>query len=889
MSAGRKILASALWYAGTAGFSVFPCHSASGGACSCGDKTCRQPGKHPRTAHGFKDATKDATVIRAWWAQWPGANIGIATGTISGIVVLDADPKNDGDESRRELEKKHGDFPLTPQVISGSLGTHDYFRLPPGVTIGRMLGVMAGIDILGDNGYVIAPPSMHVSGRAYVWELTRRINEIPLADAPTWLLAFAKEKATGATSGTPSVLPSKIPEGQRNNALISYLGTARKRGADEAELVDIGIAFCEHRMSPPLPADEIRKAAKSICRYKPTAPVSSTLDTMKAEDVVALGGQKLDEIVLKPREEILSALRDVDTARAIFAFKKSRLADYMAGAEKIKPASLRTSFDQIVRDAGKSAPKNGKAHAKSTDEARAEARRSVIHADDSRPEVDLATGDLEDHVSSSLAALKADNQNMIANGPSAEGAYFSRGGLIVRVTDCDGTPGAHEVFPDAMALRLAQCVRYVSWKENTRGEPRMSQEYPPPPVARGILSMPGAGLPRLVAICRHPVIVPNSDKYPQPLTRCGYNPERGILLYGFDPSWLPETATQEDARAAARWINDEIFCDFPFSGPSERATAFALMVLPFIRPVIDGCTPLHLVEASVQGSGKDLLINTCLRCAMGNKLPSSLTQGRDEDEWRKRITTYLRTGTESIAVRNLRGHLQSATLEAVLTLPQWEDRQLGNLDLVSYPNLAVWAGSGNNVSLSEDMARRVIRCMLTPDVEKPGDRTGFRHEHLLDWMAENRPEVLRMAWTIVLGWARAGAPTSVGPLLGSYESWAQNVGGVLQFCGVDGFLGNRHEVLEGASEDQEAMRSFVNEWYRVLGDKHVTVDDLYPLAQLAGIYIKGHQEPDRKKSVTWAIRGVKNRIIAGYFVRYSASGENAATPNRTTFWLERQD
>ena len=86
------LLQAALDYAQD-GWAVLPLQSVAQGTCSCGKDDCSSPGKHPRTAHGVKDSTTDVSIIRQWWAKWPDANIGLATGKVSGRVVLDVDVK----------------------------------------------------------------------------------------------------------------------------------------------------------------------------------------------------------------------------------------------------------------------------------------------------------------------------------------------------------------------------------------------------------------------------------------------------------------------------------------------------------------------------------------------------------------------------------------------------------------------------------------------------------------------------------------------------------------------------------------------------------------------------------------------------------------------------
>jgi len=145
--------------------------------CSCGQSNCSSPGKHPRTANGLKDATTDHYQIADWWREWPTANVGIATGAISGIVVLDVDPRHGGNESLDRLQSEGGMLPITVTVCTGGGGFHFYFQHPGG-TIRNRTNVRPGIDFRGDGGYVVAPPSNHASGDVYRFDEGRGPDEI---------------------------------------------------------------------------------------------------------------------------------------------------------------------------------------------------------------------------------------------------------------------------------------------------------------------------------------------------------------------------------------------------------------------------------------------------------------------------------------------------------------------------------------------------------------------------------------------------------------------------------------------------------------------------------------------------------------------------------------
>jgi hypothetical protein len=175
------------------GFAVFPTYSPGpNGRCRCGNPHCKSPGKHPWTPHGCLNASKDPAAIRAMFEPRPQANVAITTGAESGIWVLDVDPRHTGDVSLEILEHKYGKLPDTPTVRTGGGGLQFYWRWPAGIDIRSSSSeIGAGLDVKGTGGYVVAPPSLHISGCRYHWEWSARIDEIPIADAPGWLIDLA--------------------------------------------------------------------------------------------------------------------------------------------------------------------------------------------------------------------------------------------------------------------------------------------------------------------------------------------------------------------------------------------------------------------------------------------------------------------------------------------------------------------------------------------------------------------------------------------------------------------------------------------------------------------------------------------------------------------------
>lgn len=186
------------------GWLVAPLHTIKDGHCTCAlGPDCQSPAKHPRTKHGLTEASADVATIETWWKRWPDANVAIVTGAGSGLVVLDVDGYHGGDDTLAALEAEHGPLPATLQVITGGDGMHLLF-VHPGEeirnTAGKKLG--QGLDVRGDGGYVVAAPSLHLSGRRYEW-VDAETSPAPM---PAWMLERLRKPAPVAPPA-PATVP----------------------------------------------------------------------------------------------------------------------------------------------------------------------------------------------------------------------------------------------------------------------------------------------------------------------------------------------------------------------------------------------------------------------------------------------------------------------------------------------------------------------------------------------------------------------------------------------------------------------------------------------------------------------------------------------------------
>ncbi len=231
----RCLAAHAAAYA-RAGLRVLPLHWPTPAGCSCARGDCPSPAKHPLTPHGKDDATTNLDAIGSWWAIWPQANIGVRPA--DGVAVLDIDPRAGGAVRLVELLATCGvQLPPTLTANTGGGGIHAWYRCPPPYR-GQLC---TGVDVKTSSGYVAAPPSLHASGRRYLWA-----NELEIAPAPGWLrklirrppiAAPTRPVAAGGSAEDGLVRTvATVAEGGRNRALHWAACRAAERGAPAALL-----------------------------------------------------------------------------------------------------------------------------------------------------------------------------------------------------------------------------------------------------------------------------------------------------------------------------------------------------------------------------------------------------------------------------------------------------------------------------------------------------------------------------------------------------------------------------------------------------------------------------------------------------------------------------
>jgi len=507
-------------------------------------------------------------------------------------------------------------------------------------------------------------------------------------------------------------------------------------------------------------------------------------------------GRKHANLVAKSLHGKVAAVKIIELPDLL---PKGDVSDWLAGRD---PATAKVELKQLVAACPPWAPA-------------AEPEQSI--PDNGLPWLNSAEGDLAKATREAWAALEA------ANRPPR---MFKRGMPVRLEEDDEGAPILYELNQDRLRHELAISVTY--FREKADGTRILM--HPPLAIVKDMLAIPNPPLPILDRLVEVPVFASDGSLEIEP----GYH-VRSRTYFAPSPGFVvppvPEKPSDDDMARAIVTIQMEMLRDFAFKEDAERAHAVALLLQLFVRDLIDGPTPLYLVEKPTPGTGASLLVDILTYPVMGRPA-GLLTEGRDEDEWRKRLTAKLLHGDPVVVIDNLRRRLDSSAVSAAITARIWEDRRLGASESLRIPVKCAFVATGNNPALSAEISRRTIRIRLDANMDRPWLRTGFRHPELRKWVQTHRAEIVWSALVLIRRWISEGCPIPADVCkLGMFESWSEVMAGILHTADIRGFLTNLDEFYDASDAEGAAWRGFVGSWWQKYKDAEVTLADLFPLAE----------------------------------------------------------
>lgn len=459
---------------------------------------------------------------------------------------------------------------------------------------------------------------------------------------------------------------------------------------------------------------------------------------------------------------------------------------------------------------------------------------------------------------------------MRANNPPT---VYNRNGHLARLV----SRGAHvQVEPlerHGLYHRAGQVADYFTVTSTGTRSAR-----PPADIVSAMLVHPGSGWPKLKQVIATPVYGEDAKL----IVEAGYNADYATYYApppGFTMKALAERPTVGQVKAAVNLLRG-LFSDFPIEGEADWATLLSALVLPFVRRLIVGPTPLHLFEAPAPGTGKSLICQLIAQITTGQPAQST-TAGNHDEEVRKKLTAELSRGSSIILLDNLdyddrKGRFDSPSLASVLTATVWTDRRLGHTMMLSMPNLAMFLATGNNVRMSMELARRSVRCRLDAAIDQPWLRAveDFAHPDIRRHVIDRRADYVHAILILIQNWLALGKANFRGDPLGSFEAWSRVVGGVLQAAEVGGFLENLHELYEDADAESEGWSEFVDVWWLERNTMATSVSELVDICKEHDVMLEVLGDKGDRSQQTClgiALGRQKGRVYGDYRIALASS------------------
>ncbi|HEY0076512.1 MAG TPA: DUF3854 domain-containing protein, partial [Abditibacteriaceae bacterium] len=485
---------------------------------------------------------------------------------------------------------------------------------------------------------------------------------------------------------------------------------------------------------------------------------------------------------------------------------------------------------------------------------RKEARDKAKHAElqaTGLPIIETAGRQLRDKLRDLSAAIAHYNEG--------DPKLFTGAAGLVRL-ERDGTGQLRIIGADASAIQTT-AAHAASWIA-TSEKFGVQDVNPPRDLCQNYLSHAGRyGVPPIETVMAVPFFAEDG-------TLCGtsgyYEAARAFLDLpnGFV---LPDTSpTEQNIEAAKALLFDTVLGEVAFEDQSSRAHALALMILPFVRNMIPGATPLHLWDAPDRGSGKTYGAGLCVAPFAR---PRPTAEKNDKAEWRKALFTELLEGASHIFIDNIKSSLDSAALDAMLTASAVSERVLGLQKSATVPVRCVWVATSNNAQLTADITTRTVVIRLDPDTENPDLKQFKNNPEKFIW--DNRPAVCGAIITLIRAWIEAGRPAYKGTNKIRFHEWRRVIGGILDVAGVPGFLDNAEKQRELLSNESSGeWGEFAGAWHAAHGEKFVSGADLVPIAEkfpsIEAVFIKAEKESEKSRKLLNALQHRRDKVFASF-------------------------
>ncbi len=473
---------------------------------------------------------------------------------------------------------------------------------------------------------------------------------------------------------------------------------------------------------------------------------------------------------------------------------------------------------------------------------------------------------------------------------------YTRGNVLVRVivNDRPDPQGEQQQSYASVAMLPEADLRTRMTRYATFWRPKKDGDevhcHPPEWLPRAVAALGRwEGIPSLEAVSDAPVLRSDGSIWHGP----GYDEQTGVLVVPrkglkVEPIRSEADIDIDDADAALSELL-EVVCDFPFEDEAHRAAWLAALLTPLARFAFSGPAPMFVFDANVRGAGKTLLAQTIAHIVLGHDMPAR-SYVHDPEEMRKKLTAIAISGDRMVLFDNIAGAFGNDALDRALTSTMWKDRILGRSQEIELPLVPAWYATGNNIQIAADTLRRIVHVRLDCLVERPEDRSGFRHEHLLRWIDEHRGRLLRAGLTILSAYLRNGATKQGLKPFGSFEGWSGVVREAVVWLGLPDPCSTRYALEETADTTSDALRQLIDAWrlYRPDGRPILISEllrELYPpdgtgpqdgpsTAMRAALETIAGCPPGRTptaRQVANRLRSFRKRVVEGAYLDYDDS------------------
>lgn len=412
---------------------------------------------------------------------------------------------------------------------------------------------------------------------------------------------------------------------------------------------------------------------------------------------------------------------------------------------------------------------------------------------------------------------------------------------------------------DGLWAELNRRMTFMRRTDNGDG----ARDAVPEAVSKYVFEQGYTMLPQSPEIIYTPLFTALGDMVVTP----GYKPELNLLMANtnFQVS-VPDIPTADDVEEAVRFLREEVLCDFPFLDynlegiecrEASEANCLAMLITPFMRRMVNGCTPVFFVAKPTPGTGGTLLGKLPMLIFDGaESAPMRYTQNEEEMQ-KALLSAIIETRShlffDDVLDFNNRSLLQSITAQEI------GGRELGVTRNISRPNLFNWVATGNNPHVRAEMERRIcwIRLnALTPDIQK----RRFKHDDFPGFVMQNRSLIISHILTLIQYWIDMGMPLYEERRRASFEDWSRKVGGVLMCAGVTGFLSNRPPMA--SDMDETANRTFIKEWLKKFQFEQVSVHKLFDHALMMELdIIEGNNDDQKKQRFPKKLHTLNGRVF----------------------------